>query len=73
VSDLLDRLNYANDWQEHQWPVVFRAAERIARLEREKADLLNALNAAKSWMEEYTDPCGEPYNDICSAIAKAST
>lgn len=34
-------------------------------------DLLAALEAAKSWMEEVTDPSGEPYNTICAAIARA--
>lgn len=35
------------------------------------AEMKSALIAAKTWWEEYNDPCGEPYNAICAALDKA--
>lgn len=34
-------------------------------------ELVEALKLAKAWIEDITDPCGEPYNTICAALSKA--
>ncbi len=46
--------------------------DRTGRIIRELVDendqTRKALEAAKLWIEECSDPCGEPYNTICNAL-----
>ena len=68
-KDIIDRLKDSHDrlevWAEHS-----SAAADIADAADEIYRLRCALEAAKEWMEDITDPCGEPYNTICAALNK---